>query len=432
MWNVNIARFLVLFITTLVMVNAAAATCNVIIITDPTGQDPNGAAAGSMSFDSNMFESTFINSPEDKFAILSGGADTSGSSTVVNDTPRLQMIVQCINVLKSGGNAATAASVANDFSGQRLVVGGPTIGAAIAGTSGNYVIEVANDGTITITPYSGGEGVLPPGTKGAVLHLLHTPGNPVPDDTSAVGLAAAEMIGEQIRDGYPATQILANTLKMVANESGEQYGGGAINLDSGISTQDMFTPAELNQTGFPIDQPYAKIDNISGWSVGYPDADSYTTSPIDNNPLTVEYAYQALENAITIQPTNATVTTYGTDDPGVIDTTQQVVESSVSEHGFDATQIASDINKAESSDLIVGVNPVEPDDIHIETYTKQVGIYYSPLADGRTAPVWNLPISSSLLESIGNLQTAIGLIMVVLVIFRSTLISSFSRRRKKL
>jgi len=100
MRKVNVARILVLFITTLVMMNAAAATCNVIIITDPTGQSPNGAAAGSMSYDSNMFESTFINSPVDKFAILSGGADTSGSSTVVNDTPRLQMIVEAINDLK--------------------------------------------------------------------------------------------------------------------------------------------------------------------------------------------------------------------------------------------------------------------------------------------------------------------------------------------
>ena len=28
---------------------AASATCNVIVITDPSGEDPNGAAAGSMS-----------------------------------------------------------------------------------------------------------------------------------------------------------------------------------------------------------------------------------------------------------------------------------------------------------------------------------------------------------------------------------------------
>jgi hypothetical protein len=432
MRNVNIARLLVLFITTLVMMNAAAATCNVIIITDPTGQDPNGAAAGSMSFDSNMFESTFMNSPQDKFAILSGGADTSGASTVVNDTPRLQMIVQCINALKSGATTESAASIANSFSGQRLVIGGPTIGAAIAGTSGNWLIEVANDGTITITPTTGEIGVLPPGTKGAVLHLLHTPGNPQPDNTTAVGLAASEMIGEQIRDGYPATQILANTFEMVASQSGEQYGGGGINLDSGISTEDTFTPSQLNQTGFPMDQPFEKVDNISGWGITYPDADSYTTSPIDNNPLTVVYAYQALEHYITVEPTNASVSTYGTDDPGIIDTTQSVVESSVSKNGFDATLIASDINKAISSGLLIGVNPVEPDDIHILTYTKQVGIYYTPLPNGRTAPAWNLPISSSILDTIGNLQTAIGLIMVVLVLFRSTLISSFSRRRKKL
>lgn len=29
-------------------INSVAATCNVMVITDPTGKDPNGAAAGSM------------------------------------------------------------------------------------------------------------------------------------------------------------------------------------------------------------------------------------------------------------------------------------------------------------------------------------------------------------------------------------------------
>ncbi len=414
------------------MMNAASATLNCIIITDPTGQDPNGAAAGSMSFDENMFQSTFIFSPADKFAILSGGVDTTTTTGGINDTPRLSAVISSINILKANGTAQAAASVANSYTGQRLVVGGPTIGAALAGTSGNYLIVVANDGTITVTPYSGGTAVLPPGAKGAVMHLLHTPGNPQNDNTSAVGRATAIMIGQEIRDGHPATDIMADVFKKVSIESGEKYGGGAVNIGSGISTADMFTPSELNQTGYPMDQPYVKVDNISGWSVGYPTADSYTTSPIDNNPLQVVYAYDALRSAITVQQTNATVFSYGSDSPGISATTSQVVSYSVSKHGFDANAIAKDINSAISSGLLIGVNPVEPSNINIQTATKQVGVYYTPLTGGRTAPPWNIPISSSLLDTIGNLQTAIGLIIVVLVLFRSTLISSFSRRRKKL
>jgi hypothetical protein len=44
--------FLIIFLMTM---SSVAATCNIIVITDPTGQDPNGAAAGSMSFADNMF-----------------------------------------------------------------------------------------------------------------------------------------------------------------------------------------------------------------------------------------------------------------------------------------------------------------------------------------------------------------------------------------
>ena len=60
---------------------AASATCNVIVITDPTGEDPNGAAAGSMSFANNMFQSSFIMSKNDGYAMLSGweGNGTEGT-----------------------------------------------------------------------------------------------------------------------------------------------------------------------------------------------------------------------------------------------------------------------------------------------------------------------------------------------------------------
>ncbi len=412
------------------MMNAASATLNCIIITDPTGQDPNGASAASMSFDMNMFQSTFLFSPQDKFAVLSGGADTT-TGGAENDTPRLQMVISSINILKNNGTAQSAASVANSYSGQRLVVGGPTIGAAIAGTSGNWLVVVANDGTITVTPYSGGLAVLPAGSKGAVLHLLHTPGNPQADNTSAVGRATSIMIGEKIRDGHSATDIMGDVIKMVAIQSGEKYGGGAVNIASGISTKDAFTPSSFNQTGFSMDQPYAKVDNISGWTMGYPEAESYTTSPIDNNPLQIEYAYDALRNAITVQPSNATVTTYGTDSIGVTSTTSSIVQDSVATHGFDSTAISNSINSAIRSGLILGVNYVEPSDINIIASNKQIGVYYTPLTGNRSAPSWNLPISSSLLDTIGNLQTAIGIIIVVLVLFRSTLISSFSRGRRK-
>ena len=66
--------FLIIFLMTM---SSVAATCNIIIITDPTGQDPNGAAAGSMSFADNMFQSTFLMSKNNHFAVLSGGTGSS-------------------------------------------------------------------------------------------------------------------------------------------------------------------------------------------------------------------------------------------------------------------------------------------------------------------------------------------------------------------
>ena len=51
---------LIFIITISMVVNTASATMNVIVITDPTGQDPNGAAAGSQSWQKNMFQSTFL------------------------------------------------------------------------------------------------------------------------------------------------------------------------------------------------------------------------------------------------------------------------------------------------------------------------------------------------------------------------------------
>lgn len=419
----NVLKTLVLLVTVSLMMNSAAATLNVIIITDPTGQDPNGAAAGSMSFAPNMFQSTFIYSPEDHFAVLSGGSED-------NETSRLAAIVETINRFKQNETPAEAVAVASSFKGIRIVAGGPTVGAAVGGDFDAYVVTVAGDGTITVTPYSSGVAVLPAGTKGAIIHLRHTPGNPIGGNVSAVRQATAVMIGEQIRDGYSATEIMGNVFQKVSTESGEKYGGGAVNLVSDITTGDAFTPSALNQTGFPMNDPYSKQCPECGWSVAYPAAESYTTCPLDGSTLKTVYAYDALKTAITVSPTNATVYVYGTDLAGIGTTTSDIVTYSVSKNGFNANTIAAAINSAIDRGLLIGVNHVEPKDINIKANSKQVGVYFTALPGGRTSPAWNLPISSQLLDIIGNLQTAIGLILIVLVLFRSTLISSFMKKRR--
>ena len=306
--------------------------------------------------------------------------------------------------------------------------GGPTIGAAVGGYFLAYVVIVDANNTITITPYNGGLAVLPPGDRGAIIHLRNTPGNPQYGTADAVRLQTAEMMGEMIRDGYPATAVVAAAFKNVAINAGEKHGGGAVNLVSGITTGDMFTPPAYNTTGFSMDQPYSKV-SPNGWSVAFPEADNYQTSPIDGTNLTTVYAYQALENAITVTANSVAVSVYGSDAPGITETTQEIVEASVIKNGYSNTQIASDINKAIGNGLLVGVNDVEPRDINVNQNQKAVGVYYTPLQDNRTSPPWNLPISSSILSILGNMQTAIGLILVILVLFRSTLISSFLRKK---
>ncbi|MFY9638232.1 MAG: hypothetical protein WAK14_05450 [Methanobacterium sp.] len=415
----NLIRFSIFLITLAMVVNTASATMNVIVITDPTGKDPNGAAAGSQSWAENMFQSTFIMSKENHFAVLSGGEG--------NETPRLGAIVSAINSLNNGGTAAQAAGLANGFSGIRVMDGGPTIGAAVGGYFLAYVVIVSDNGTITITPYNGGLAVLPPGDRGAIIHLRNTPGNPQYGTADAVRLQTAEMMGEMIRDGYPATAVVAAAFKNVAINAGEKHGGGAVNLVSGITTGDMFTPTAYNTTGFSMDQPYSKV-SPNGWSIAFPEADNYQTSPIDGTNLTTVYAYQALENAITVTGNSAAVSVYGSDAPGITETTQEIVQASVKKNGYSNIKIASDINKAIGNGLLVGVNDVEPRDINVNENQNAVGVYYKPLQDDRTSPPWNLPISSSILNILGNMQTAIGLILVILVLFRSTLISSFLKK----
>ncbi|MBI5458583.1 hypothetical protein [Methanobacterium sp.] len=418
----NLQRILVLLVTLALLVNTAAATCNIVIITDPTGTDPNGAAAGSMSFAENMFQSTFIMSKEKHFTVLSGGEG--------NSTPRLAAIVETINRLNNGATASEAASAASSYSGIRVMTGGPTIGAAVGGSFDAYVVTVAGDGTITATPVSSGLATLPAGQKGAIIHLRNTHGNPLYGTAETVRQDTAIMIGKMIRDGYPATEILGAAFENVAVKSGEKYGGGGNNLVSSITTGDMFTPSKLNTTGYPMDEPYAKECPTDGWSVAYPAAENYQTCPYDGTPLKTVYAYDALKDKITVTSNSTTVSVYGTDAAGVSETTDEIVTYSVKKNGYNSATIATAINNAIDNGLLVGVNYIEPKDINIVESTRSVGVYFKPLPDGRTSPPWNLPISTSILDIVGSIQTAIGLILIILVLFRSTLISSFLKKRR--
>ena len=258
-------------------INSVAATCNVMVITDPTGKDPNGAAAGSMSFADNMFQSTFLMSKEHHFAVLSGG--TGGSDS------RLDSIVDAVASLENNASAASAASIASKYKGARLVVGGPEMGISIGGSFDAYVVTVDGNGSITVTPYSstsGGIATLQPGQKGAIIHLRNSEGNPLYGTAATVRKETAINIGKMIRDGYPATTIVSEAMGEVANDSGEKYGGGAVNLVSGLSTGDMFTPKDLNESGYPMNEVYSKSCADCGWSVGYPSSENYEVCPVCN------------------------------------------------------------------------------------------------------------------------------------------------------
>lgn len=412
-------KLLLPILVCLMLITPAAATCNIVIITDPTGKDPNGAAAGSISFAQNMFQSTFLMSKDKHFAVLSGGEGES--------IPRLGAIVETVKRLESGATVPDAASAANSFPGIRVMVGSSTGGAAVAGSFDAYVVIVEADGTITVTPYAGGLAVLPQGKRGAIIHLRNTHGNPKYGTATAVRQQTAVNIGKNIRDGYSATYILGKAFEEVSNDAGEKYGGGGTNLVSGITTGDMFTPEKLNTTGYPLNTPYSKVCPTDGWSVGFPGADSYQVCPIDGTQLKTIYAYDALINALTVTGQTVQVSVYGTDEMGIRETTQEIVTASIKKHGYSNLEIANSINKAIDNGLLVGINYVEPKDVNVKESSRAVGVYFKPLPDHRSAPPWNLPVSASLLDIIGNMQTAIGLILVLLVLFRSRLFKSFNK-----
>lgn len=415
----NMKRLFLFLLILTMLVGPAAATCNVVVITDPTGKDPNGAAAGSMSYADNMFQSTFLLSKDNKFAVLSGGEGDS--------IARLGAIVETVKLLKSGASSSSAASAASNYGGIRIMVGTATDGAAVGGSFDAYVVVVEDDGTITVTPYSGGLASLPPGKKGAIIHLRNTHGNSMYGTASSVRQETAVNIGKMIRDGYSAPYILGQAFKEVSNDAGEKYGGGGTNLASGITTGDMFTPKTLNTTGYPMDAPYGKVCPKDGWSIGEPAADNYQVCPNDGTPLKTVYAYDALANALTVTSQSVMVSVYGSDELGIKETTQDIVSASVRKNGYNSVVIANSINKAISDGILVGVNYVEPKDINVKESSRAVGVYFKPLPERRSAPPWNLPVSSAIFDLIGNIQTAIGLILVLLVLFRSSLIKSFKK-----
>ena len=174
--KLSLVAFFFIFLLTM---SSVAATCNIVVITDPSGKDPNGAAAGSMSFADNMFQSTFLLSRNNQFAVLSGGTGSSDS--------RVDSIVEAIANLENNASAASAASVASHYNGNRILVGGPNIGAAVGGYFSAYVITVDDDShDIKVTPYTSGVATLPPGQKGAIIHLRNTAGNPLYGTADAV------------------------------------------------------------------------------------------------------------------------------------------------------------------------------------------------------------------------------------------------------
>jgi hypothetical protein len=416
----NMIKLLLFILTINMLIAPAAATGNIVIITDPTGGDPNGAAAGSMSFAQNMFQSTFLLSKDNNFAVLSGGEGDS--------IARLGSVVETINRLKAGASPEEAASAAGSFPGVRIMVGTATRGAAVGGSFDAYVVMVENDGTITVTPYTGGTAVLPAGKKGAIIHLRNTQGNPMYGTATSVRQETAVNIGKMIRDGYSATYILGQAFKQISNDAGEKYGGGGANLVSGVTTGDMFTPEKLNTTGYPMNSPYSKVCPTDGWSIGFPAAENYQVCPNDGTPLKTIYAYDALGNALTVSGQSVQVSVYGSDELGIKSTTREIVALTVRKKGYNNVEIANSINRAIDNGILVGVNHVEPKDINTVERSRAVGVYFKPLPDRRSSPPWDLPVSSSILDLIGNIQTAIGLILVLLVLFRSSLIKSFKNR----
>ena len=416
----SLAKVALFFILIMFLSTTASATMNIAVITDPDGKDPNGCAAGSQSFAANMFQSTFLFSQEHCMSLLSGGEGTSDV--------RIAAIIEALSLIEANKTPSEVVSIASKYEGIRLMAVNPTQGIAVGGDFDVYVVTVDNTSTIKIQGYSNGVATVPAGTKGAIIHLRNSEGNPKAGTAATVRLQTAINVGKMIRDGYPATTIVSEAFGEVARDSGENHGGGAVNLVSGVTTGDMFTPKELNYTGYEMEKPYSKVSS-TGWSVGYPEAENYQVSPIDGSPLTVVYAYESLKNAITVSNDNPSVSTYGSDRQGLSLATSSVVDSAVEAYGYDPIQISKSINRAIDAGTIVGVEHIDSSDLNVKENVKAVGVYYTPVPNGKTAPTWKLPIDSDIFDLLGNIQSVIGILLILLAMFRSTLIKSFFRRR---
>ena len=190
----------------------------------------------------------------------------------------------------------------------------------------------------------------------------------------------------------------------------------------------MFTPVDMNQTGYPMDDEYSKLCDDCGWGMGYPKAESYDKCPVCGSNLRVVHAYEALGSALTISPNAVSVSVYGSDKPGLAETTSEIVEASVAKYGYDASAIAGSVNRAIKNGLIMGVDHVEPKDINVKQGSKAVGVYFNALPGDRSSPAWDLPIDGNILNILGSIQTAVGIILILLVVFRSRLLKSFQNR----
>ena len=76
----------------------------------------------------------------------------------------------------------------------------------------------------------------------------------------------------------------------------------------------------------------------------------------------------------------------------------------------------------------MGVEHVEPKDINVKEESKAVGVYFTALPGDRSSPAWDLPVDGNLLNILGSIQTAVGIVLLLLVIFRSRLLKSFQNR----
>ena len=55
---------------------------------------------------------------------------------------------------------------------------------------------------------------------------------------------------------------------------------------------------------------------------------------------------ESLASAITVTGNTTSVSVYGSDAPGITETTQEIVVASVKKHGYNSIEIAKDINNA--------------------------------------------------------------------------------------